>query len=99
MKDSRMDNPEIKVKDKRIRELGRIVEEVKQSEEWEAVHMNILEFGMEKGMEQGIAQGIQALIESCQELGAPEEETLLKVMEKYGKSREAAMEYMNKYWK
>ena len=37
------------VKDKRIVELNDIVEEVKESEEWEAVKMNILEIGIEKG--------------------------------------------------
>ena len=41
------------VKDKRIVELNDIVEEVKESEEWEAVKMNILEIGIEKGIEQG----------------------------------------------
>ena len=42
------------VKDKRIVELNDIVEEVKESEEWEAVKMNILEIGIEKGIEQGL---------------------------------------------
>lgn len=49
MKDATMDNPEILVKDKRLEELSEIVEEAKQSEEWEAVRMNILEIGIEKG--------------------------------------------------
>ena len=47
------------VKDKRIVELNDIVEEVKESEEWEAVKMNILEIGIEKGIEQGLQQGLQ----------------------------------------
>lgn len=37
MKKTRMDNPEIQVKDPRILELNEIVTEVKSSEEWEAV--------------------------------------------------------------
>ncbi len=49
MKNTTIDNPEILIKDKRITELSEIVEEVKQSEEWEAVRMNILEIGIEKG--------------------------------------------------
>lgn len=49
MKDTRLDNPEIKVKDKRLIELDRIVSEVKESEEWEAVEMNILEVGISNG--------------------------------------------------
>ena len=50
---------EDQVKDKRIVELNDIVEEVKESEEWEAVKMNILEIGIEKGIEQGPQQGLQ----------------------------------------
>ena len=53
MKNTTLDNPEILVKDKRIAKLDRIVKEVKQSEEWEAVKMNILEIGMEKGQSKG----------------------------------------------
>ncbi len=56
MKNTTLDNPEILVKDKRIRELDRIVREVKQSEEWEAVKMNILEIGIEKGLKEGKAE-------------------------------------------
>lgn len=37
MKDTRIDNPNILVKDLRILELDDIVQEVKASEEWEAV--------------------------------------------------------------
>ena len=48
MKDTRLDNPEIKVKERLI-ELDRIVSEVKESEEWEAVEMNILEVGISNG--------------------------------------------------
>lgn len=61
MRESHLDNPEIIVKDKRIEELDRIVTEVKESEEWEAVQMNIMEIAMEKGIEQGIEQGEERL--------------------------------------
>ena len=53
MKNTTLDNPEILVRDKRIRKLDQIVKEVKQSEEWEAAKMNILEIGMEKGQNKG----------------------------------------------
>lgn len=59
MKETRMDNPDILVKDSRILELDDIVQEVKASEEWEAVKMNILEIGIEKGKEIGIERGLQ----------------------------------------
>ena len=49
MKNTRLDNPAIIVQDERIVKLDKIVEEVKQSEEWEAVKMNILDIGIKKG--------------------------------------------------
>ena len=57
MKDTTLDNSGIIVKDKRILDLDRIVGEVKQSEEWEAVEMNILEIGLERGKELGLEEG------------------------------------------
>lgn len=57
MKDTRINNPEMQVKDERIQKLDRIVQEVKQSEEWEAVKMSILEIGLKKGEEIGMARG------------------------------------------
>ena len=57
MKNTTLDNPDIVVKDERIVELDRIVSEVKQTEEWEAVKMNILEIGIAKGEEIGMAKG------------------------------------------
>ncbi len=59
MKNTTIDNPEIIVKDRRIVTLDEIVNEVKQSEEWEAVKMNILEIGIEKGREEGRKDGLQ----------------------------------------
>lgn len=41
------------VQDDRITDLDRIVQDVKQSEEWEAVKMNILEIGIEQGIQRG----------------------------------------------
>ena len=54
MKQSRIDNPEIQVKDERIVTLDAVVREVKQSEEWEAVKMSILSIGIEKGERQSL---------------------------------------------
>ena len=63
MKDTRLENPEILIKDERIIELDEIVREVKESEEWEEVRMNIMEIAMEKGMQYGMEQGIEQGIE------------------------------------
>ncbi len=63
MKNTTLDNADIILKDARILDLDRIVKEVKQSEEWEAVKMNILEIGLKRGMERGIEQGIERGLE------------------------------------
>ena len=56
MKQTSIDNPEIQVKDERIVALDAVVQEVKQSEEWEAVKMSILSIGIEKGQKEGVQQ-------------------------------------------
>ena len=106
MRHTTLDNHGIIVRDERILELDRIVSEVKQSEEWEAVKMNILEIGlqqgiergMEQGLEQGLEQGARGMIETCQELCVSREETLRKLMEKLSLTEDAAKEQLKKYW-
>ncbi|MDE7252388.1 MAG: Rpn family recombination-promoting nuclease/putative transposase [Acetatifactor sp.] len=99
MKYTTLDNPDILVKDERILDLDRIVSEVKQSEEWEAVKMNILEIGLQQGIERGIEQGKACgIIETCQDLGISQSETLRKLMEKLSLSEDAAREQLKKYW-
>jgi len=58
MKNTDIENPEILVKDERLLELDNIVNEVKESEEWEAVKMDLIDIGINKGIQQGIQQGI-----------------------------------------
>ncbi|MDE6699545.1 MAG: Rpn family recombination-promoting nuclease/putative transposase [Acetatifactor sp.] len=111
MKHTTLDNPDILVKDERILELDRIVSEVKQSEEWEAVKMNILEIGLQQGIERGMAQGmaqgieqgmargIQGMVETCQEVGISQSETLRRLMEKLSLSEDTAREQLEKYWR
>lgn len=69
IKETRMDNPDILVKDSRILELDDIVQEVKASEEWEAVKMNILEIGIERGLQQGLQQKLVQLVEKKMKKG------------------------------
>ena len=95
MKQTRIDNPEIIVKDSRILELDEIVTEVKCSEEWEAVKMNILEVGIQQGIQQGLHQKLIELVGKKLEKGfsVPEiaemleesEETIEKVIEEIKK--------------
>lgn len=59
MKDTYLGNPEILVKDSRLLELDKIVEEVRESDEWEAVKMNILEIGKEFGAKEKLKEQIQ----------------------------------------
>lgn len=54
MKHTTLENPDVIVKDQRITRLHEIVSEVKQSEEWEEVRMNIYDMGIERGMERGM---------------------------------------------
>lgn len=101
MKNTRLDNPEILIKDERIVELDEIVAEVKSSEEWEEVRMTIydmgLERGMEKGIEQGIekgiAQGIRAFILDYMEENRPKEKILEKLQKRFGLDAETALGY------
>ncbi len=80
MKETRIDNPEIVVKDSRLLELDEIVNEVKESKEWEAVKMNILEIGKEIGKEAGIEIGKELGKEIGIELG--ERQSLKKLVQK-----------------
>ena len=67
MKHTTLDNENVTVKDERILDLDRIVGEVKQSEEWEAVKMNILEIGMARGEEKGREEGrLKTLVENVE---------------------------------
>lgn len=57
MKNTTLDNEAVTVKDQRIVNLDKIVNEVRESEEWEAVEVNILEIGIEHGKGLGLEQG------------------------------------------
>lgn len=95
MKETRIDNPEVKVKDARILELDEIVNEVKESEEWEAVKMNILEIGIEHGKAEGARQKLEEQVEKKLKKGLGIEviaemleedvDTIRKIVERFGK--------------
>lgn len=51
-----------------------------------------MEQGLKQGVEQGLHQGIAALIETCQELGVSQTDTLTKL------SESEALEYLQKHW-
>ena len=89
MKDTRLNNPDILVKDKRIVELNDIVEEVKDSEEWEAVKMNILEIGIEKGMQQGAEKKMLELVEKKLKKG----QTISQIADALEESEEKIQEF------
>lgn len=64
MKHTTLENADISVMDKRILHLDSIVEEVKQTEEWEVVKMGILEIGLEKGRQEGNRETLVRNVES-----------------------------------
>lgn len=102
MKKTDIRNPDITVKDERLLALDRIVTEVRESEEWEAVQMNILEVGIEHGREEGIKEGIKegvkVLVETCVEFGVTKSDTLQRLEEKFSLSKQEAEVYLEKYW-
>lgn len=65
------------------------MQEVKESEEWEAVRMNILEIGLQ----QGIQQGIQALILDNLEEGVSEARILEKLQRRFELTEEEAKQH------
>ncbi len=101
MKNTTIDNPEIIVKDRRIVTLDEIVNEVKQSEEWEAVKMNILEIGIEKGrqegLQEGLKQGIHGMIQDNLEEGVEEKRICEKLQKNFSLTREAAEEELRSF--
>ena len=110
-----INNPEIIVKDKRIVELDNIVTEVKNSEEWEGVSMNIyeqgisrgiedgrkigIEEGRKEGIEKGIKEGIRIFVEDQVEEKFPKEKIIEKLQKRFSLSEEEAVSYFNEYGK
>lgn len=101
MQDTRLDNPEIMVRDTRLLRLDAIVHEVKESEEWEEVQMNILEIGIERGekigMERGIDKTISNTITAFYAEGCTKEEIIQKLIKYFELSEEKATEYTDKH--
>ncbi len=99
MKETKFDNPEIIIKDSRIVELDNIVSEVIESEEWEEVKMNILEYGeqigLEKGRELERQQGKSALIASLRKYNVSNDDIIKELVEKYGDDKETARKYLD----
>ena len=90
MKRTTLDNPDVTVKDWRIARLDEIVSEVKQSEEWEEVRMNIYEMGIERGIEKGIEIGlIKTLIQLVKQ-------NLLSISDAAKNANLSEEEFMNK---
>lgn len=57
-----------------------------------------IEQGIEQGIKQGIEDGIMVFLELCKELDIPQDEALLKTMDKFHLSPECAASYLQKYW-
>ena len=90
MKCTTLDNPDVTITDWRIVRLDEIVSEVKQSEEWEEVRMNIYEMGIERGIEKGIEIGlIKTLIQLVKQ-------NLLSISDAAKNANLSEEEFMNK---
>lgn len=68
MRNTAIDNPDIIVKDERILDLDKIVNEVREGEEWEGVKMNIYEIGITCGEKLGEERGIKIGLERANRL-------------------------------
>lgn len=111
MKLSRLDNPEILIRDERLVKLDSVVREVRQSEEWEDVKMSILSVGIEmgrregekigkkRGEKRGREKGAQALIRICQKYHVTREATLVNLREELSLTKQEANDYLERYWK
>ena len=99
IKKTRIDNPEILVKDSRILELDKIVTEVKSSEEWEAVQMNILEVGIEHGLQKGLQQGLQQKITELVEKKLKKGLSVTEIADMLEESEETIREIVEKLQK
>ena len=89
MKDTTLENQNVTIKDRRILDLDRIVNEVVQTEEWEAVKMNILEIGLAQGMEKGLAQGMETGLKKGIREGEERLAQLLRLLKSAGRNEEA----------
>lgn len=101
MKDTRLENPNVTVKDERILKLDSIVNEVRQSEEWEAVQMSILSVGIERGTEIGKKLGEEVGRKLGEEAGKEigevnaTREAIFGVLEEYGTVPESVRNKLN----
>ena len=98
MKESRLDNPEILVKDKRLIELDEIVTEVKESEEWEGIRMNILDIGIQEGERRAKEEAIISMIRACKKLSATCEKAQEIIKEEFNLTEDKAKEYVDMHW-
>ena len=57
IKETDINNPCVTSKDERLLRLDKIVNEVKQSEEWEETSMSIYGKGRQEGRQEGIQEG------------------------------------------
>ena len=68
MKNTRRDNPEVVFWSERLERLHEIVEEVRESEEWEEIYMSayseILEIGKQEGEKKGQEKKTREIIAS-----------------------------------
>lgn len=93
---------EANVKNHDLANIHKLMNEVKHDEEVGISYMKSWELEQiykETGRQEGIKEGIKALVETCEEIGISQEETLQKIQQKFSLSQDAAQEYIKEYWK
>ena len=93
---------EANVKNHDLANIHKLMNEVKHDEEVGISYMKSWELEQiykETGRQEGIKEGIKALVETCEEIGISQEETLQKIQQKFFLPQDIAQEYIKEYWK
>ena len=110
MKDSRITNPKIIVKDTRIQKLDEIVQEVKDSNEWRELLVSLeerMEVRITKQIEDRVTKQVTehekqksavAFIAICADFNQTRDTTRKKMIEKLKVTEEEADRYLDEFW-
>lgn len=84
--------------DARYEEILSRLENSHNLEKGEITMCELLDKYENRGIEKGIRKGIKALVETCQEFGLTQAETVAKIINKFSLSQDEGMKYTQRYW-
>lgn len=71
---------------------------VKEEMQMTRIGQMIFEDGLEQGLEQGTKKGIQVLLKTYKDLGVSRQDALVRIIQEFSLSEEAAHAYLNEFW-